>query len=116
MRHLALFLTACAILGMLFVASTAIPGERAPDPALSITMTLQNQKGPFVTRNFAERLARPVIEEKYQRNIFVITGSAKVLEADGMWWVTFSNALPHSESSYSDRPALPCKSGRRMAK
>ena len=68
---------------MVFFTSAAYAGEQAQDPPMSVTMIVQNLDGPFVTRHFAERLARLLIEEKCTRDIFAVR-SATVTDADRM--------------------------------
>jgi hypothetical protein len=79
------------IIGMaLIFALAGCVTERRP---MDMFMTLQNMSGPFVSQSFAERLAHLVIDEKYPKNIFSISGSGNVVDKGDAWWVTFDNSI-----------------------
>jgi hypothetical protein len=78
-------------LTLLAIATTGCITDRRA--TLDPFMRLQNVAGPFVSQSFAERLARLVIEEKYQKNNFSIQGPGSVTDKGDTWWVTFDNAV-----------------------
>lgn len=67
---------------------------------LSLSMTVLNNGQPFVSREFAGRLALLVIDEKYPSSVFSVRGSGSVVDRGDSWSVTFANALvPPTDAS-----------------
>jgi hypothetical protein len=66
-------------------------------------MLLANMHRPFVSREFAQRLALLVIEETYPADVFAAGGPGTTLDKGDEWWVTFDNLLPHPEGSIIPR-------------
>jgi hypothetical protein len=77
---------------------SGVAGCKADPKELGIAMYLQNFHGCFISRKFAERLARLYVEEKYDSSLFV-AGNGNVVDGDEVWWVTFDNNLPNLEDS-----------------
>jgi hypothetical protein len=70
-----------------------------------ISMLLQNDAGPFVTSDFARKLAVLVMAQKYAGVIFDPAG-IEVLDKGDVWWVT----VPVKEwpkDMQTLKPALP---------
>jgi hypothetical protein len=72
-------------------------------PGLDVTILVGNIHGPFVSREFAERLALLVIEEKYTADVFSVRGAGTVVDKGDFWWVTYDNGVPRSEASIIPR-------------
>jgi len=75
------------------IATSAIGGCDRPAPHLKPYLTVANLQGPFVTMEFAQRLALLVVEEKYPREIFRAEGPAVVEDHGDLWWVTVRNGI-----------------------
>jgi hypothetical protein len=71
-----------------------------------IMMMLQNSPGPFVTREFAERLTHLVISEKYQGAVLADEPS-QVLDKGDAWWVTVKVQRWLSPPPVVDSPLAP---------
>jgi hypothetical protein len=71
-------------------------GCKSDPKDLGVAMYLQNFQGCFISRKFADRLARVYVEEKYDSSLFV-AGNGDVVDGDDVWWVTFENNLPKLE-------------------
>jgi hypothetical protein len=71
-------------------------GCKSDPKDLGVAMYLQNFQGCFISRKFADRLARVYVEEKYDSSLFV-AGKGDVVDGDDVWWVTFENNLPKLE-------------------
>lgn len=71
-------------------SSTADSASKSPCAAsgLSVSMVLLNLGQPFVSKPFAQRLGRLVIEEKY-RNFLSVRGSPVVVDKGEVWLATF---------------------------
>lgn len=80
LASLVLFLSACAV---------SHPGAVQPDPS----MVLLNFEGPFVSRDFAEKLAVLVIDQKWSKDVFVRRGAGRIVDLGDAWSVTYENAL-----------------------
>jgi hypothetical protein len=70
---------------------------------MDTSMTMQNLMGPFVTKDFAERLALLVLEEKYSRDVFSARAVSDVTDKGDIWLVTVENDLPSSPGSLAPR-------------
>lgn len=75
---------------------------------LSISMIALNQGQPFVSKDFAERLALLVIEQKYPEDLFVVRGSAHLADKGDVWSVSFDNGLIGPD----DKSPLPMVGGK----
>lgn len=71
-------------------------------------MIALNQGQPFISGAFAEQLALLVIEQKYPKDIFVVRGSARLVDKGEMWSVTFDNGL----AAPDDKSTLPMVGGK----
>jgi hypothetical protein len=71
-----------------------------------IMMLLQNSTGPFVTRDFAQRLTHLVISEKYQ-GVVLADAPPQVLDKGDAWWVTVKVQRWRSPSAVADSPLAP---------
>ena len=60
---------------------------------LDPSMILMNFEGPFVSREFAERLAVLVIDQKWPKDVFSRRGPGRVVDLGDAWSVTYQNAL-----------------------
>ena len=84
-----------AALGMVLVSVSVSYGQTPPAvSSLSPSMILENFSAPFVTSDFAERLALLVVEEKYPKDTLVASGVKEVMDRDGAWWVTVNVEFP----------------------
>ncbi len=63
--------------------------QAATPEHLDVSMILENANGPFVTIDFAKRLGRLVMEQKYPGVTFD-SQSPTVLDKGDVWWVTFT--------------------------
>ena len=61
--------------------------------SLDASMVLLNFESPFVTRDFAEKLAILVIDQKWSKDLFVLRGAGRIVDLGDAWSVTFENAL-----------------------
>ncbi len=75
---------------------------------LSPSMLVLNQGRPFVSEQFAERLAKLVVDEKYPTDIFSVRGPGTVSSKGDSWLATFENALVPPE----DGSPLPMSNGK----
>ncbi len=78
---------------------TLVGCRTTPHPGLDISILVGNMHGPFVSREFAEHLALLVIKEKYTADVFSARGAGTVVDKGDVWWVTYDNGLPRSETS-----------------
>jgi hypothetical protein len=60
---------------------------------LDPSMILFNFEGPFISREFAERLAVLVIEQKWPKDVFARRGPGQVVDQGDTWSVTYENIL-----------------------
>jgi hypothetical protein len=60
---------------------------------LDPSMLLFNFEGPFISREFADRLAVLVIDQKWPKDVFVRRGPGQVADLGDLWSVTYENAL-----------------------
>jgi hypothetical protein len=76
-------------LALAVLISSAVSGAlRADDPSgQDLSMTLQNARGPFVTRSLAEHFALLILREKYPGAVFS-RDSPRVVEKSDSWFVT----------------------------
>jgi hypothetical protein len=77
--------------------------KTTPNSGLDVTILMGNMNGPFVSREFAERLALLVIEEKYPANVFSAARTATVVDKGALWFVTYENRLAPYETSLMAR-------------
>lgn len=61
--------------------------------AKSASMLLLNFQAPFVSENFAKRMAQITIEEKYPRSAFSSVVPGVAVDAGATWKVTLRNSL-----------------------
>lgn len=66
----------------------------------SVTMMALNSVQPFVSKEFAERLGRLILEDRYPLDFFSPSSVALVQDGGDVWRVTFENELvdPHSNT------------------
>lgn len=87
-----------------FADDTARSPCNASLKGLDISMVLQNAQACFVSQKFAERLARLVMEEKYQNpNPIFVPGRSAIADGGDTWRVTFENTLRLLKNSMRPR-------------
>jgi hypothetical protein len=101
-----------SIAAVLLLALTACVTEHRAVTDLSVSMMALNQGQPFVSKEFAERIALLVIEEKYPKDVFSVSGSARIVDKGDTWSVTFDSALTNA----ADKSALPLVGGKLVPK
>jgi hypothetical protein len=84
----------CLIVSVISALAFGCTTERGTVENLSVSMMLLNDPQPFVSKEFAERLALLVIDEKYPKDIFLVQSPASVEDKGENWEVTFTNDLP----------------------
>ena len=92
-RRLNLCRMRCLIMSVISVFFLGCATERGTVKDLTLSMVLLNQGQPFVSREFAERLAFLVIDEKYPKDIFLVRRPASIEDKGKNWEVTVSNEL-----------------------
>jgi hypothetical protein len=60
---------------------------------LDPSMLLFNLQGNFVSKEFADRLAILVIDEKYPKEYFIRRGPGRIVDGGEAWSVTYENTL-----------------------
>ena len=70
----------------LFLWHGAASSQNSTQQQADISMLLQNHSGPFVTSDFAQKLAVLVMAQKYAGVIFDSAG-VEVLDKGDVWWV-----------------------------
>lgn len=73
-------------------------GTTPANSSLDPSMVVLNMKGPFVSREFAQRLALLVIDQKYPKDAFVPSPSVSVDDNGELWSVGVDNALPSANA------------------
>jgi len=88
-------------IGVAFLIQIACCLAVASEPmkTADVTMILQNHDRPFVSKEFAGRLASLVLEEKYPEEFFVASGKPDVIDLGECWSVTLENSVPLDKGS-----------------
>jgi hypothetical protein len=98
------FIVAVGVLLTLAACAT----EHGTVSNMSVSMLVLNQGQPFVSREFAERLARLVIDEKYSKDLFTAQGPPHIVDNGDTWSVTFANG----QVNPADKSPMPLIKGR----
>jgi hypothetical protein len=93
------------VITILLLLSACAVERRSTEP-LNSSMLLMNMEGPFVSATFADRLARLIVDEKYPKDIFLVSGSTKVVDEGSIWAVHFANALFTQQYATLPRKAI----------
>jgi hypothetical protein len=70
----------------------ALNNEMTKQSSLSIFALNHGQ--PFVSMDFAARLAQLVVDEKYPKDVLLVTGPPRVLHMGDTWRVVFDKVVP----------------------
>jgi hypothetical protein len=62
---------------------------------------------PFISQDFAQKLARLVIEEKYPKDMFSAPEPGTVVDKGEAWWVTVDNALASQRATLPKGAIIP---------
>lgn len=65
----------------------------------SFTMMALNSIQPFVSENFARRMALLILEDRYPSDVFSPKGEGVVADGGEVWRVTFDNELVDQNDS-----------------
>lgn len=107
MHTVTLSMRCTLVLAAFAVFSSGLAQEPAKIQAQSeVSMFLANAGGPFVTRDFATKLAALVMEEKYPGTSFDAASPA-VQDKGETWWVTFAVRKWPKDMEEKLQPLLP---------
>ncbi len=60
----------------------------------SLSIFVLNHGQPFVSMDFAARLAQLVVDEKYPKDVLSVNGPPRVLDTGDTWRVVFDGVVP----------------------
>jgi len=84
-----------AAMSVVLVGVSPSYGQTPPAvSSLSPSMILENASSPFVTLDFAKRLALLVVQEKYPKDTLVARGVREVTDREDAWWVSVEVDVP----------------------